>query len=555
MSSTVALTGLLPFVVLVASVLAYPVTVLLLRLYRRSVQKGMHAAGGVQPETHPPASAARAPANALEFVVLDGASHTDTQAPAYRRAISGPWRATMAYAIAGVVYAAVMTTGWLIATRDPSIVWIKLLVLVWTYCWPAVLAVLLVAAYDPWRRLQVLSGYFGVLGVLIGIAIARNPDLGPGELPLYWVLMNGPSTLLLATFLLRSIRAVGPLVLAFLIAISIGSQSLASLAATNEGLLRRIAGIGYALGLNAMSIFVGMMIAGVALFALLGWPLLRLIGRRYEQKTLSDQSITLDALWLFFGVVQSIGLAFEGPLWILTGVAAFAGYKLVSRWGLRWTAARAGAAAGRMLLLLRVFALRKRSERLFVRLRTHWRYAGSISMIAGPDLVMTTVEPHEFLEFLSGRLGRQFVRDAEDLKSRVAAMDVAADPDGLHRINEFFCHSDTWQMTMERLAARSDAVVMDLRSFSDSNQGCIFELGRLVERVDIRRVVFLVDDTTDRGFLESTLQCLWRGMRADSPNHAAVSPKARLFRVARQSERELAALLSLLLGAPKTTTA
>jgi hypothetical protein len=33
-----------------------------------------------------------------------------------------------------------------------------------------------------------------------------------------------------------------------------------------------------------------------------------------------------------------------------------------------------------------VFALGKRSERLFDKLRKHWQYAGSIAMIAGPDL-------------------------------------------------------------------------------------------------------------------------------------------------------------------------
>jgi hypothetical protein len=99
-------------------------------------------------------------------------------------------------------------------------------------------------------------------------------------------------------------------------------------------------------------------------------------------------------------------------------------------------------------------------------------------MIAGPDLVTSTVEPNEFLEFVSGRLGRQFVRDANDLETRAKATDTARDPDGRYRISEFFCRNDTWQMTMERLAKTSDAVLMDLRSFSPANQGCIFELGR-----------------------------------------------------------------------------
>lgn len=551
MSTTVTLTGLLPFVVLVAAALAFPLSFALLSLYRRSVQRGMRSVGGQPTEIAASAQQSRAPDTALRVVVLDGQSmraRPGDQPPVWRRAAYAPWHASAAYAIAGLGYALVMTIGWLLATRDQVLVWPKLLILFWTYYWPTVLTTMLVAAYDWRRRLTLTGAYFIVFAGLVAIAVARNPALGIGSLPLYWVLTNGPPTVLLATFLVRPIRAVGPLVLAFLIAVAIGSQFLVSLAANSESLLRAVARTGFAIGLNATGVFVGMIVIGAAIFGLLGWPLLRAIGRRYEQKKLSDQSIMLDAMWLLFAVVQSIGLAFEGPPWILTGVAAFIVYKVASRISLRRLVARPGTSDPRTLLLLRVFALAKRSERLFDKLRRHWQYAGSISMIAGPDLVTTTVEPHEFLEFLSGRLARRFVANDRDLEARIAKLDANPDPDGRYRINEFFCFSDTWQATMERLAAASDTIVMDLRSFSPANQGCIFELGRLVNGVDLNRVLFLVDRTTDRGFLEATLQRLWQSMSVDSPNQAAASPTARAFKIERQSEGELKALLRILLA-------
>ena len=408
-----------------------------------------------------------------------------------------------------------------------------------------VLAVLLVAAYDRSRRWQVLGVYFGVFAALMAIAVARNPDLGLWQLPLYWVLTNGAESILLMTFLLRPIRAVGPLVLTFLLMVAIGSQTLLSVAAANGAVFRKIAGIGFGLGLSGTGVFFGMILLGIAVFAALGWPLLRWIGRRYEAKKFSDQSITIDSMFLLFAVVQSIGLAFQGALWILTGLVAFAAWKAVALLGFRLTRGRAGPP--RTLLLLRVFRLGKRSEQLFDKLRKHWQSAGSISMIAGPDLVTTTVEPHEFLEFVSGRLGRQFVSGTADLDRRIAAMDTAADPDGRYRINEFFCRANTWQMTMQRVAAASDAVLMDLRSFSPSNQGCLYELGQLLDGVELRRVVFLVDETTDRTFLEAALMRLWGQLSADSPNRHATAPAARLFRIRRQSEQALAGLLGHLL--------
>ena len=101
---------------------------------------------------------------------------------------------------------------------------------------------------------------------------------------------------------------------------------------------------------------------------------------------------------------------------------------------------------------------------------------------------------------------------------------------------------------MQRLSAMSDAVLMDLRSFSPANQGCLFELGRLLDEVDLTRVVFLVDQTTDRPFLETTLERLWDEQSAGSPNLKSPAPVARLFSVRSQSEREIGVLLRLALA-------
>jgi len=550
MSTTVMLTGLLPFIVLVASVLAVPTSLLLLRLYRSAVQKGMRSAGGSPVPVPDRPAVHRTPLSALRIQAFDASSHAqgDLGPPAYRKARDGRWQTAAVYSAAGASFAVIMTAGWLAATHDQALVWIKLLLLFWSYLWPTVIAVVLVAAYDRPSRLQLFAAYFIGLLAIAAVAAARNPGTGLGQLFLYWIIENGPPTGLVLAFLLRPIRAVGPLVLAFLIAVAIGSQFLLSVASANEGLLRLVAGIGFRLGLSAGAMFSCLIVLGMLVFGALGWPLLRFLGKRYEQKRASDQSIMLDALWLLFGVVQSVGLAFESPPWILTGLVAFIGYKLVTGVGFRLSAAAHPAGDPRTLLLLRVFALGKRSERLFDKLRKHWPYAGSMSMIAGPDLVTATIEPHEFLAFVSGRLGRQFVSDARDLEHRIAVVDKRPDPDGRCRINEFFCRNDTWQMTMERLAAMSDAVLMDLRSFSPANRGCIFELGRLLDGIDLRRVVFLVDDTTDQGFLESTLQDLWQNLDAGSPNQTAPVPTVRLFHTKVQSRRELGALLRLLTG-------
>ena len=67
-------------------------------------------------------------------------------------------------------------------------------------------------------------------------------------------------------------------------------------------------------------------------------------------------------------------------------------------------------------------------------LSKRWLRVGSISMIAGPDLVTSTVEPHEFLDFVGGDLSRQFVRGGDDLERRLREMAHGPDPDGRYRV-------------------------------------------------------------------------------------------------------------------------
>jgi hypothetical protein len=380
--------------------------------------------------------------------------------------------------------------------------------------------------------------------------VFRSPELTLGQVAWFWLFTNAPATLLLLAFLHRRVRAVGPLVLSFMVAAVIGSQVALSAVAASESGLRGAVELGAIVGLGGVGVFFALMLIGFVAFGLIGWRLLNWIGRRYEQRKMSDQSLTLDAMWLMFGVVQSITFAFEGSLWILTGLLGFAVYKIASRTGFEIAGVAHQSDRSPTLLLLRVFALGGKSERLFDAFSKRWLRVGGISMIAGPDLVTATVEPHEFLDYVAGRLSRRFVRGSEDLERRIAAMQRGPDPDGRYRVNEFFCHADTWQATMARLAADADAVLMDLRSFSPSNQGCIFELRQLLHVVPLDRVVFLIDDTTDRGFLEQVLRDSWRRVRPDSINRRLASPRARLAHISALGATDVSALMRLLLAAP-----
>jgi hypothetical protein len=181
------------------------------------------------------------------------------------------------------------------------------------------------------------------------------------------------------------------------------------------------------------------------------------------------------------------------------------------------------------LVLLRVFSLGKRSERLFNGFAKSWLHGGTIRMIAGPDLAKATVEPHEFLGFLTGHIDRRFISGAETLERRVAETKPHRDTDGRYRVGDFFCHDDTWKTVLRQLAGESDVVMMDLRGFAQRHKGCAFEIHELLNVVPLGRIVLVVDATTDQPFLRETLLQGWANLAAGSPNRHDPDPRVRLF--------------------------
>jgi hypothetical protein len=537
---TLALTGALPFAVIAAALVAFPSALFLLSRYRRSVLRGMSEAAGAPAARSGAAPASSPPLHPLSFVSL-GSAANGAASP-----MPSPWRAARGHALAVAAYAAVMTVAHLVAIGETAFAPLRIATVFWIYAWPVVLAVNLIAAADRGTALRVVVAYFAVFLLLVGLAVTQSPDFTVQQGLGFWLIINGSPTVLLYALLARRIRAVGPMVLGFALLGMLGAVAIQTLVGASDASMRAAVGVGGAFGLGGVGVFWLTPLLGFLLFGAGAWIALKWLGRSYAARRLSDEMLTLDALMLPFAIVQPMMLAFEHWGWYASGFVAFVVYRFLAAVVRRRLP---GPARPRTLLLLRVFALGERSARLFDALRRHWLRGGSIAMIAGPDLVNSAVEPDEFLGFLSGGLGRRFVSGDADLERRIAAVDRRPDPDGRFRVAEFFCRDDTWQATMQRLVRESDAVLMDLRSFSQSNQGCVYELGRLLDAIDLRRVVFVIDRTTDRVFLERELSRLWTTVAADSPNRLAQAPAARMFEVSGPSAAETRALIAHLAAA------
>lgn len=452
-------------------------------------------------------------------------------------------KASLPYIIGGIFYSLVLTFAWMqSANKNLNFVLSQFLILFICYYWPVIITMKLINV----RFLKKFTIIYFILYLIFSInAFFHSIDSSKGYFVFFqWLLINLPPTLFLMILLYRRFRAISPLVFVFILTVMTGATLLINSFGNNEGLIKGASVIGSEIGLGAYQIILIIIFIGIALFAPIGWLLLRWIGRRYRNKKMSDLSLNLDTLWFMFGFFHSFTLLFENTIYIFTSVVAFVLFKSTA--SLTRLVVEKNSKTHpehKILLLLRVFSLGRKSERLFDSISNLWLRNGSICMISGPDLATSTVEPHEFYNFIGGKLSRLFIHNERELHKKISEIDLLPDPDGRHRVNEFFCIADTWQQTMKRLVNVSNGVLMDLRSFSNNNAGCIFELEYLLNSVPFNKIVLLTDKTTNRSFLDNTINSIFNASNKSNLKKNELN----IFEFGQNDKLEVQNLIELLL--------
>jgi hypothetical protein len=336
------------------------------------------------------------------------------------------------YVAAGMAYGLVAAIVWLQAgqiefgTR-------RLAILAALFAWPAVATVLAVLAAS--RRIGALV--WGSYGLVV-LPLLVSSGIGATSILTLIMLIVALPTVMVLALSGRNLRVVGPFVA---IPVLLACASLWIWAWLALPRLRASA-IG---ALAGASVIVPVLVVMSTAVAYLWWS-----ARQYARKRVSDQML-LARQWLFvvtfFGslLLLSAGLMSALAFWF-----TYLAFRLVMAAGLRLRRRSVGEVPVR-LLLLRGFAVQRRSERLLRRLGASWRHLGPVQMITGPDLTTATLEPREFLDSLRGRLNRQFVASPDDLRRHLAQLDLNPDPDGRYRVDQLFCQDGTWRQSLQEL--------------------------------------------------------------------------------------------------------
>jgi len=557
------LTGALPIILIIAAILTALTSFLLSYLYRRAVIRTMGKRAKTQPsptktQNITEKSSPKKPP-ALSFNSLGDSSSTPQSVKVqrlYTGLIKIPKQYTLVIALASAIYVLTIAFLYLTATQIEFTL-IRFLYGCLLFSWPIAITLFLLSDVTVRAKSFVVAGYLACAILISTLAAAPNWPLVFGML-LQWLKDGVKAMVILVVFLNRRTRAVAPLIMIFAIfavaggvlALIYGLEPMSIYLTSGHWIAGLFLFFSRLFGETAavpISMFL-LSLLGVAIFGVLGWLVSRIIKTLYLNKKISDQSLLLDSIWFFFAVIQSITFAFVQPWMILSGLVAFMNFKIIT--GIGFALLRKKQIVGDVpqLLMLRVFSLGKRSETLYGRLTRLWRYVGNTLFITGPDLAIATVEPHVFLEYLSGRLSSRFIDSEDTLQQTIAQIDLISDSDGRFRIQDFFCFEDTWKMVLSRLVDESEVVLMDLRSFSAKNAGCKFEIEELVNHIPVERVIFVTDKTTDESFMHQSMVSAWESMSADSPNRIS-SAKINLFEYTGKRAGEFQELLQAISSA------
>src|SRR4051794_11487156 len=164
--------GLAALILIISGGLGLLISLLLLRLYRRALQRGMVRNAG-KPVTPQNLKAAPTdllpppPPLALTWINTGRAEFTAADSRAlYLRARTGLWRAGAVYACAGNLFAAILAAGFLqcfaLELRP-----LPFLLQLWIFLWPLVLTLSVIAVTTRRRRLILTTGYVTGYGILV----------------------------------------------------------------------------------------------------------------------------------------------------------------------------------------------------------------------------------------------------------------------------------------------------------------------------------------------------------------------------------------------------
>ncbi len=242
-----------------------------------------------------------------------------------------------------------------------------------------------------------------------------------------------------------------------------------------------------------------------------------LLNYSFIKKANNNTIMLIDFVWLSH-ILFTLSLPVANTSLFIYTVAVFVVYKLVQIISFKIFIPKVEMGINKTLLVLRVFSLKHESEKLFDMIRSYWLLNGPITLIAGHDLTASVVDIEDVLYLLTGRIKNRFNTTPLLIEKNKSKIDNIADIDGRYRVNEMYCTNTTWKSVLKNLIQSSNKVMMDIRTFTELNKGCAFEIKEIIYRVPLNNILFIANGKTDLKLAKGIMEEAWNVMPQTSPN-------------------------------------
>ena len=326
-----------PSILILSTLFTALASIYLIRKYKRATRKAMQESSDYEHREKEQflQKKKKTPLTIKVFSDASDVHHSYNITDLYSKARTSFNSVASIYFLGGMVYVLVMVFTYMLAYHENFILVSFFLYLI-SFFWPLLIVTILIKTFRLSKILKILGLYFISFLLIAIIAIIRNPDLTLAALIFFWMYINLPVTMLIYIILRRQIRAVAPMLFAFMLLAVTGSLLAVVLADNNDSVLWVFVDFGQFINVGAPFIFGSILFAGFLLFSIIGWQLLKLLGKGYRNKKFSEDSLLVDSLWLIFSIVQSVEITNEDPMYIFGGLIGFSLYKLTTFIGFRW---------------------------------------------------------------------------------------------------------------------------------------------------------------------------------------------------------------------------
>lgn len=394
----------------------------------------------------------------------------------------------------------------------------------------------------------ILVGLFGMVYLILAVILwgrSQGSEIGFFSVFKLIIITNIIPFLIIYLFRINAIKSIGLMVFTFFIICSTGPFLFLYYLSHHPDVLNYVAGEFIQKGYSGTATFYMIPLLVFLCCIPFGWIILKGIRHLYVTKKLNDIQLNSDAILIVYNLFYSMMLFSSNHTMAMISLAAFPIYKCISFMVYFLLRKRMAQEKIPKLLLLRVFRLGEKSRTLFERICRHWRYAGIIQMISGPDLATSTVDPHEVLAYIGGELKNFFCEDEASIQRNIDAVDIKPDIDSTYRVTEFFCRDNNWKEVLKRLVKSNDLVLMDIRKFSPDFKGCQFEIKSLIQYFPIDKILFVIDQDTQLEFTKSVFLEGFSQVNQSSPN---VVPPAKItfYKTDKQTISDADGLLRML---------